>query len=168
MSGANQPLRIGAATDAAAHQQHSIHLRVGLIEPLAAPPVNNGRWLVVTQGELVSLTDIVNTTSTQGRLVFDLFASLAKFKRELIRERTHAKRLRISKATSYKYLRHRNVVTHTHRKPTAGKPTGELYKPNPQSRITPQGWRMLQHLPPRDGRLKGFGVRLAHRNHGVA
>ena len=33
---------------------------------------------------------------------------------------------------------------------------------------TPQGWRMLQHLPPRDGRLKRFGVRLAHRNHGVA
>ena len=39
---------------------------------------------------LVSLTDAINTTSAQGRLVFNLFASLAEFKRELIRERTHA------------------------------------------------------------------------------
>jgi len=39
---------------------------------------------------LVSLTDAINTTSAQGRLVFNLFASLAEFERELIRERTHA------------------------------------------------------------------------------
>jgi len=108
---------------------------------------------------LVSLTDAINTTSAQGRLVFNLFASLAEFERELIRERTHAglasarargrvggrrrglseeaertaivaetlyreqtlgvneiaKRLRISKVTLYKYLRHRGVVIHAHR-----------------------------------------------------
>jgi DNA invertase Pin-like site-specific DNA recombinase len=40
--------------------------------------------------DLVSLTDALNTTSAQGRLVFNLFASLAEFERELIRERTHA------------------------------------------------------------------------------
>ncbi|WP_460586478.1 recombinase family protein [Hymenobacter arcticus] len=39
---------------------------------------------------LVSLTDAINKTSAQGRLVFNLFASLAEFERELIRERTHA------------------------------------------------------------------------------
>ena len=39
---------------------------------------------------LVSLTAAINTTSAQGRLVFNLFASLAEFERELIRERTHA------------------------------------------------------------------------------
>ena len=39
---------------------------------------------------LVSLTDAINTTSAQGRLVFNLFASLAEFERELIRKRTHA------------------------------------------------------------------------------
>nr|GEV99656.1 AAA ATPase, putative [Tanacetum cinerariifolium] len=39
---------------------------------------------------LVSLTDAINTTSAKGCLVFNLFASLAEFKRELIRERTHA------------------------------------------------------------------------------
>lgn len=39
---------------------------------------------------LVSLTDAMNTTSAQGRLVFNLFASLAEFERELIRERTYA------------------------------------------------------------------------------
>jgi DNA invertase Pin-like site-specific DNA recombinase len=109
---------------------------------------------------LVSLTDAINTTSAQGRLVFNLFASLAEFERELIRERTHAglasarargrvggrqrglseqaertaiiaetlyreqqlgvneiaQRLRISKVTLYKYLRHRGVVIHAHRK----------------------------------------------------
>ncbi|GGF28438.1 hypothetical protein GCM10011383_45220 [Hymenobacter cavernae] len=37
---------------------------------------------------LVSLTDAINTASPQGRLVFNLFASLAEFERELIRERT--------------------------------------------------------------------------------
>ena len=36
---------------------------------------------------LVSLTDAINTTSAQGRLVFNPFASLAESERELIRER---------------------------------------------------------------------------------
>lgn len=37
---------------------------------------------------LISLNDPINTTTAQGRLVFGIFASLAKFERELIRERT--------------------------------------------------------------------------------
>ncbi|WP_262697183.1 recombinase family protein [Fibrisoma montanum] len=32
----------------------------------------------------------IDTTTTQGRLVFNLFASLAEFERDLIRERTKA------------------------------------------------------------------------------
>ena len=116
---------------------------------------------------LVSLTDAINTTSAQGRLAFNLFASLAAFERELIRERTHAglasarargrvggrrrelseeaertaivaetlyreqqlgvneivQRLRISKVTRYKYLRHWAVVIHSHRKAAAAKVT---------------------------------------------
>jgi DNA invertase Pin-like site-specific DNA recombinase len=115
---------------------------------------------------LVSLTDAINTTSAQGRLVFNLLASLAEFERELIRERTHAglasarargrvggrqrglseeaertaivvetlyreqqlsvneiaQRLRISKVTLYKYLRHRGVVIPSHRQAAADKP----------------------------------------------
>ena len=39
---------------------------------------------------LQSLNDPVDTTNAQGRLVFNLFASLAEFERELIRERTQA------------------------------------------------------------------------------
>lgn len=39
---------------------------------------------------LVSLGDPIDTTSAQGRLVFNLFAALAEFERELIRERTQA------------------------------------------------------------------------------
>jgi DNA invertase Pin-like site-specific DNA recombinase len=39
---------------------------------------------------LKSLNDPIDTTTAQGRLVFNIFASLAEFERELIRERTHA------------------------------------------------------------------------------
>ena len=39
---------------------------------------------------LQSLHDPVDTTTPQGRLTFNLFASLAEFERDLIRERTHA------------------------------------------------------------------------------
>jgi len=117
--------------------------------------------------DLVSLTDAINTTSAQGRLVFNLFASLAEFERELIRERTYAglaaarargrvggrrrglseetertaivaetlyneqklgvneiaQRLRISKVALYKYLRHRGVIIHSHRKAPTAKST---------------------------------------------
>lgn len=38
----------------------------------------------------VSLNDPVDTTTAQGRLVFNIFASLAEFEREIIRERTMA------------------------------------------------------------------------------
>lgn len=37
-----------------------------------------------------SLNDAIDTTTAQGRLVFNLFASLAEFERDLIRERTKA------------------------------------------------------------------------------
>jgi DNA invertase Pin-like site-specific DNA recombinase len=37
-----------------------------------------------------SLNDAIDTTTAQGRLVFDLFASLAEFERDMIRERTKA------------------------------------------------------------------------------
>ena len=39
---------------------------------------------------LISLNDPIDTTTPQGRLVFNLFASLAEFERDLIRERTQA------------------------------------------------------------------------------
>ena len=55
------------------------------------------KHLVALVGELVrrdvgllSLNDPVDTTSAQGRLVFNLFASLAEFEREVIAERTKA------------------------------------------------------------------------------
>ena len=39
---------------------------------------------------LKSLNDPIDTTTAQGRLVFNIFASLAEFEREIIRERTNA------------------------------------------------------------------------------
>lgn len=37
-----------------------------------------------------SITDPIDTTSAQGKLIFNIFASLSEFERELIRERTNA------------------------------------------------------------------------------
>ncbi|UCF93562.1 MAG: recombinase family protein [Desulfobacterales bacterium] len=39
---------------------------------------------------LKSLNDPIDTTTAQGRLIFNIFASLAEFERDLIRERTQA------------------------------------------------------------------------------
>lgn len=46
--------------------------------------------LLTRQVGLVSLNDPVDTTTPQGRLVFNIFASLAEFERDLIRERTQS------------------------------------------------------------------------------
>ncbi|QRR00114.1 recombinase family protein [Dyadobacter sandarakinus] len=37
-----------------------------------------------------SLNDAIDTTTAQGRLIFNIFASLAEFERDIIRERTKA------------------------------------------------------------------------------
>ena len=39
---------------------------------------------------MISLNDPIDTTTSQGRMIFGIFASLAEFERELIRERTSA------------------------------------------------------------------------------
>jgi DNA invertase Pin-like site-specific DNA recombinase len=39
---------------------------------------------------LCSLNDPIDTTSSQGRLIFNIFASLAEFERDVIREHTQA------------------------------------------------------------------------------
>jgi DNA invertase Pin-like site-specific DNA recombinase len=46
--------------------------------------------LMTRQVGLKSLNDPIDTTTPQGRLIFTLFASLAEFEREVIRERTQA------------------------------------------------------------------------------
>ncbi|HEY5390731.1 MAG TPA: recombinase family protein [Hanamia sp.] len=38
----------------------------------------------------ISISDNLNTTTPQGRLIFNIFGSLAEFERELIKERTNA------------------------------------------------------------------------------
>ena len=55
------------------------------------------KHLVALVGELIerdvglkSLQDPIDTTSPQGRLIFNLFATLAEFERDLLIERTHA------------------------------------------------------------------------------
>lgn len=39
---------------------------------------------------LCSLNDPIDTTTSQGRLIFNIFASLAEFERDIIKERTNA------------------------------------------------------------------------------
>lgn len=107
---------------------------------------------------LQSINDPIDTTNAQGKLIFNIFASLAEFERDLIAERTRAglqsarargrvggrpkgltsdaelkavaaealyregklsvveiaNNLSISKATLYKYLRHRGVEIGSH------------------------------------------------------
>jgi DNA invertase Pin-like site-specific DNA recombinase len=40
--------------------------------------------------DLISLNDPIDTTTPQGRLMYNIFASLAEFERDIIRERTQA------------------------------------------------------------------------------
>ena len=47
-------------------------------------------WLEQEGAGLKSLQEAIDTTSTGGRLTFHIFAALAEFERQLIRERTHA------------------------------------------------------------------------------
>lgn len=55
---------------------HLIHLTNALIEKKVG---------------LISLNDPIDTSTAQGRMIFGIFATLAEFERELIRERTQAR-----------------------------------------------------------------------------
>jgi DNA invertase Pin-like site-specific DNA recombinase len=46
--------------------------------------------LIEKEVGLISLNDPIDTSTAQGRMIFGIFASLAEFERELIRERTQA------------------------------------------------------------------------------
>ena len=46
--------------------------------------------LIAKGVDIISINDPFNTTSAQGRLIFNMFASLAEFEKDLIRERTIA------------------------------------------------------------------------------
>src|SRR5215213_8426993 len=46
-----------------------------------------------------SLTEALDTTTAQGRLVFHMFGALAEFERSLIRERTQGSRMSLQGAT---------------------------------------------------------------------
>jgi DNA invertase Pin-like site-specific DNA recombinase len=46
--------------------------------------------LIAKGVDIISLQDPLNTTTAQGRLIFNMFASLAEFEKDLIRERTMA------------------------------------------------------------------------------
>ena len=52
--------------------------------------VNLTNELIERKIGLISINDPIDTTTPQGRLMFNIFASLAEFERELIRERTQA------------------------------------------------------------------------------
>ena len=47
-------------------------------------------WFIGQGVGLRSLHDHIDTTTSQGRLIFNIFASLAEFERDLIQERTRA------------------------------------------------------------------------------
>ena len=47
-------------------------------------------WLEPEGAGLKSLQEVIDTTSTGGKLIFHIFAALAEFERQLIQERTQA------------------------------------------------------------------------------
>lgn len=47
-------------------------------------------WLEQEGAGLKSLQEVIDTTSTGGKLTFHIFAALAEFERQLIQERTQA------------------------------------------------------------------------------
>jgi len=57
----------------------SLHHLVTIVNELVSKNIN-----------IISLQDPLNTTTAQGRLIFNMFASLAEFEKDLIRERTMA------------------------------------------------------------------------------
>lgn len=61
--------------------------RLGRLLHHLVEPVN---VLIEKNAGLISLNDPIDTTTPQGRLSFNLFASLAEFERDLIRECTQA------------------------------------------------------------------------------
>ncbi len=83
---------------------------------------------------LVSLTDAINTTSAQGRVggrrrglseeaERTAIVAETRYREQKLGVNEIAQRLRISKVTLYKYLRHRGVVIHSHRKAATAKIT---------------------------------------------
>ncbi len=73
---------------------------------------------------LKSLNDPIDTTSSQGRLIFNIFASLAEFEREMIIERTQAG-LKSARARGRVGGRPKGLSNEAQRKAVAG---AALYK----------------------------------------
>ncbi|CAO5682399.1 MAG: DNA-invertase hin [Holosporales bacterium] len=71
--------------------------------------------LVEKQVGLISLNDPIDTTTAQGHLNFGIFASLAEFEREIIRERTQAG-LKSARARGRKGGRPKRVYLKKHKK----------------------------------------------------
>lgn len=69
---------------------------------------------------LKSLNDPIDTTSSQGRLIFNIFASLAEFERDVIIERTQAG-LKAARARGKKGGRPRGLTEAAKRKAVAAK-----------------------------------------------
>lgn len=69
------------------------------------------QWLMQNKIGLRSLNDPVDTTTSQGRLIFNIFASLAEFERDIIRERTKAG-LRAARARGKTGGRPRGIPKH--------------------------------------------------------
>jgi DNA invertase Pin-like site-specific DNA recombinase len=70
-------------------RRHAGGLETRPPRPLDEPPDREGRRACGARHR-VPLTHRIDTTTSGGMLVFNIFGSLAQFERDLIRERTHA------------------------------------------------------------------------------
>ena len=90
---------------------------------------------------LRSLTDCIDTTSPQGRMVFQIMGSLAEFERELTIERTRAglaaaRRRGIKLGPKFILAPASKAVKHARKLITAGEPVGEVAQSIGVSRAT--------------------------------
>src|SRR6516162_2368303 len=103
-----------------------------------------------------SLTEALDTTTAQGRLVFHMFAALAEFERSLIRERTQAGLAAARRAGRIGGVR-RNSPTTTSRLPKPCWPTPTSVSLRSRTASASRRRRYTAIFPPRGRRISPTG-----------
>src|SRR5262252_8505812 len=99
-----------------------------------------------------SLTEALDTTTAQGRLVFHMFGALAEFERSLIRERTQAGLAGCSPCRPGREAARQNLPTTTSRLPRPCWPTSTSASPKSRTASASHRQRSIGTSRPREPR----------------
>jgi DNA invertase Pin-like site-specific DNA recombinase len=100
-----------------------------------------------------SLTEALDTTTAQGRLVFHMFGALAEFERSLIRERTKRVLLLLAAQAGREAVR-QNLLTTTSRLPRRCWPTPTSASPKSRTASASHRRRSIGTSRPREPRIR--------------